>query len=227
MRPRLRCVLALVTVVCVNACDTEPNAQPGNTTTTNGMSGGAEDAESGDPDTTGGSEACVPPGSSWPCNTDEQCQIAGDCCGCTVYNQDNGSPGNCGGLCEMNKCEEWGISEAACRAGRCEAVGLSCNQALVVCDAPAPVCEAGSLPQVSDGCFTGACLPFEACDWAPSCDACGAEQLCMHEQRSGCDYVRCVNVFSECQNQGPCCVGESWCDNGQCTPTADGFACAN
>jgi hypothetical protein len=186
--------------------------------------------ESTDSGTTGEAtiepEGCVPPsGDAWPCAVDEDCAIAGDCCSCTAYAPENGAPGNCGGSCEKDKCEAWGITEAACVGGQCVPQGLSCNQATVTCDAAAVVCDDGFLPQVWDACFTGDCLPIEACDWVPSCEACAGNQACMHEARGGCDYDLCVGPIAECQGQGPCaCLGDIFCD-GVCTPTAVGFTC--
>lgn len=226
MPPRLR--LFVLASLILASCDSEPSEQGPSTTTTTGMTGGeGTEGTDGDPGDTEGSSGCVLPSSDadWACNVDQDCAIEGDCCGCVTYAPATGFPGNCGGSCAMDKCEEWGITEAACLDGYCAAVGLSCNQALVTCKALPPACDAGFLPRVWGGCYTGDCLPLEACDWAPSCEACGAGQLCMYEQRGGCDYVRCVDAIAECQGEPPCCTGESWCGDGTCTTTADGFAC--
>lgn len=233
MRTRLAHILSIgasplaVLVLFAAACDPKP-ADPGAMETT---TSGSDSTDSTDSGTTGEGtaepEGCVPPssGDGFPCEVDEDCAIAGDCCGCTAYAPASGSPGNCGGSCEMDKCEEWGISEAACVSGECVAQGLSCNQATVTCDAASPGCDEGFLPQVLDGCFTGDCLPIDACDWVPSCESCADNQACMHETRGGCDYERCVGPIAECQGQGPCaCLGPIFCD-GMCTPTADGFSC--
>lgn len=217
---------SLALLLAVGACDSEANPGPEGTTTN--MTG----ADTGDPtdgnptDSDGGGDGCVPPvNDGWPCSADTDCTIAGDCCSCTTYNPEFGWPGNCGGSCGVDKCEQWGITNAACVDGYCAAVGLSCNQTQVTCDAEPPACGPGTLPRVWDGCFTGDCLSIDACDWAPNCAACGDGQLCMQELRGGCDYVRCVDEFGECQGEGPCCVGDSFCSAGTCTPTAEGFAC--
>jgi hypothetical protein len=211
--------LAITAALAGVACDSEPNNEPANTTTSVGEESG------GDPDT-GAAEGCFPPPlEGTDCTSDEECALAGDCCSCFAYKPEWWDPGNCGGSCAMDKCEEWGITEAVCHQGYCAAVDLSCNQALVTCKVAPPTCDAGSLPQVWNGCYTGGCLPIEACDWAPDCSVCAEGQLCMHEQRNGCDYVRCVDDMAECLGEGPCCTGESWC--AACTPTPDGFACGD
>jgi hypothetical protein len=200
------------------ACDADPK-QPGSTSTSSGDDTGGDD---------GPIEGCVPPQSELlVCASDGVCGLAGDCCGCSAYRTTSIDPPNCGGSCAMDKCEEWGISEVTCNEGHCAAVGLSCNQALVTCKVAPPVCDVGFLPQVWDHCFTGACLPVEACDWVPDCSACAEGELCMHELRGGCDYVRCVAEMAECQGESACCVGESWCEPASCTVTADGFACGD
>lgn len=237
MRTRSNHLLSIVALLGVVACD--PKADPEGMTTTTASDttdGQTTDGETGDTtgDTTGATtgeetiepEGCTPPGGDgFTCTADEDCEIAGDCCSCTAYNPNEGAPGNCGGACDMNKCEEWGVIEAACQNGQCVPKGLSCNQALVTCDALAPLCDGGTLPRVADGCFTGDCLAIEACDWVPSCDVCSGDQACMHESRGGCDYDLCVGPIAECQGQAPCaCLGQIFCD-GQCSPTAEGFTC--
>ena len=227
MQTRLTHLLRFAALISVMGCDPKPaDPQEQSSTSTSGgesTDGGTED---GTAEGTGEPQGCVPPsGDGFSCTADEDCAIAGDCCGCTAYNPNQGSPGNCGGACEMDKCEEWGVSEAACINGECVPSGLSCNQELVVCDALAPQCDDGFLPRVWGGCFTGDCLAIEACDWVPGCDSCAGNQACMHETRGGCEYERCVGPIPECQGQGPCeCLGSIFC-TGSCTPAADGFTC--
>ncbi|KIG19030.1 hypothetical protein DB30_05934 [Enhygromyxa salina] len=227
MQTRLVHLVSFVSILSALACDPKAADPDGMETTTMSGSGGSEsESESGGDGPTGEPEGCVPPsGDGFACEVDEDCAISGDCCGCVAFNPDMGSPGNCGGMCDQNKCEEWGIEKAACVNGQCVPHGLSCNQAVLTCDAAAPNCGEGTQPQVWDGCFTGDCLPIDACDWVPSCAACTIEQSCMHETRNGCDYDRCVGPIEECQDQAPCaCVGSIFC-SGQCTPTAEGFSC--
>jgi len=215
VRIRLCWSVLLPVALSFAACDKESNDSPATTTSEDTGGEGNEHTD-----------GCVPPPAEGnACISDDACGLAGDCCGCSAYVQTSVDPLDCGGSCTADKCEEWGITNAACQSGRCVAVGLSCNQALVTCDAAPPECDAGSLPQVWDGCFTGACLPREACDWAPDCGACGEGELCMHERRGGCDYVRCVEAIVECQGEPACCTGESWCGPAACTSTADGFVC--
>lgn len=214
---RIRLHWSLAAVLGLLACESEPT-NPANTTTSS--------EETGDGDGGAEHQGCVPPQSeAFTCASDDDCAIAGDCCSCFAYTPEFVDPVECGGSCAMDKCEEWGITQAQCVDGHCAAVGLSCNQAVVTCKVAPPVCDADSLPQVVGDCYTGACLPVEACDWVPDCSTCAQGQLCMHELRGGCDYVRCVDDIDLCQGESPCCVGENWCGTGQCTETADGFAC--
>jgi hypothetical protein len=99
---------------------------------------------------------------------DDDCALASDCCGCSAYNPEMESPGNCGDVCNINKCEEWagigfGFEEAICVSGMCVVEGQLCDPEEVLCDGPTPDCEDGTTPQVWDGCWTGDCLPDEAC----------------------------------------------------------------
>ena len=238
MHTRFACIftipalMGVMFVMFVMGCDpkaAEPDGMETTTSgseTTDGDGDGTSEGTTGDPQPSGDPQGCVPPsGDGFTCEVDADCAISGDCCGCAAYNPNQGSPGNCGGMCDQNKCEEWGIEQAACVNGECAPQGLSCNQALVTCDLVAPECEPGFLPRVWDGCFAGDCLPIGVCDWAPGCDACAGDQTCMHETRGGCDYDRCVGPIAECQGQEPCaCIGGIFCQ-GMCTPAADGFAC--
>lgn len=218
LRSALGLGLGLTCLLLGPACDPEEPDEPGTTT----MMSSGEGGEAGE----GGVDECSPPlGDGWTCGSDEDCAFAGDCCGCYPYNPSMGSTGNCGGSCEQDKCEEWGIEAAVCRSGRCVLEAFSCNQDTVTCDAEPPACEEGFTPRVWEGCYVGDCLPIQDCDWAPGCDSCAPGQLCMQELRNGCDYARCVDAFPECGLEAPpCCTGMTYCP-GSCAETADGFSC--
>lgn len=105
-------------------------------------------------------------------------------------------------------------------------MGHGCNADTVSCKGIAPECDEGFLPGVFDKRWTGDCIPIEACDWVPSCDSCSADQVCMHERRSGCDYARCVENLPECAGSEVCpCTGAILCEGGTCAPASDGFSC--
>ena len=59
-----------------------------------------------------------------------------------------------------------------------------------ICAMPPPSCPTGTLPGVGAGCWTGYCIPLEACEAAPACEGLG-EATCL--SRSDCDalYVAC------------------------------------
>ncbi|MCA9695561.1 MAG: hypothetical protein KC636_38645, partial [Myxococcales bacterium] len=150
----------------------------------------------------------------FPCQEDGDCALAEDCCGCYAYNPMFGSPGNCGGQCEQQKCAEWGLTAAACEQGVCVVKAKSCNQDKVLCDALPPECKEGTLPQVDGGCWTGACLPIEACDWVPDCSHCPPGDTCKTTQGEGdsCVQHECIPPFPECFGEQNCaCLGPVFC----------------
>ncbi len=149
------------------------------------------------------------------CETDSDCAIAGDCCGCVAYNPNMGSPGNCGGMCQQDKCAEWGLTEAACENNQCVVKGKSCDLNDVSCDAPEPQCEDGELPQVLDNCYTGECLPVEACDRVPDCSYCeqiGNNCKITNGGFEGCAAYSCFPDFPECFGGQTCgCLSPFMC----------------
>jgi hypothetical protein len=182
-------------------------------TSTDGGSSSAGSSSSGSTDTTGGG-VCEPLShpSEWPCGDDGDCEIAGDCCGCIAYNPNLGAPGNCGGGCEQDVCEQLGLDSAVCVDNTCQVVGFSCDQSAVMCDSLPPECDDGMLPQVADGCWTDACLPVEFCDWVPDCDTCPDSQICVVVQTDGCDQHDCVDPIPECGGGDACeCLGNEVC----------------
>ncbi|HGG57861.1 MAG TPA: hypothetical protein ENK31_08715 [Nannocystis exedens] len=138
------------------------------------------------------------------------------------------SPGNCGGNCKLNKCEEWGLTAATCEAEICVVKGKSCDETQVFCDAPQPNCEPGTLPQVADNCYTGKCLPVVACDWVPSCEHCG-DLVCVITEGPGCTHHRCAPLIDECDGQPLCdCLGPILCNppHASCTEEQGAVVCS-
>jgi hypothetical protein len=155
----------------------------------------------------------LPDSDGWPCNEDTDCEVAGDCCGCTAYNPNKGAPGNCGGGCQQDVCEQLGLDTAVCVGGFCEVYGLSCDQTKVTCESLPPDCAEGSLPQVAGDCWTQECLPIEYCDWVPDCGACPGDQFCVIVQTDDCDHIDCFEPLEECGLGAPSCdcEGEIFC----------------
>ncbi|MCX4245578.1 hypothetical protein [Paraliomyxa miuraensis] len=234
----------LLAVLLLPACDPAPGdtdadaatATDGATsmvsgTTTAGTEGSEDTLDPSATSTAGTApEVCQPlPQDGWPCTEDGDCEIAGDCCGCTAYNPSMGAPGNCGGGCGQTVCEQLGVTEAYCDTGVCRVRGLSCDQTAVQCDAAAPACPDGQLPQVSDHCYTGACLPIEHCDWVPDCSYCAAGDTCVITQTAACDQHRCLPPFPECPGPATCnCLGAVACapPHGACAIDGDAIVCS-
>lgn len=131
------------------------------------------------------------------CNVEEVCNYAVDC-------PDTGICGPaCFGLCVP----DW--------RGTCFGE--------VSCPALPPQCVPGSTPGVANGCFTGACIPFEECARVPfeechgeaSCDALPPE--CLEGQvpqlRNGCWTGNCIPLeMCEQQPSPGACFGVFTCD---------------
>ncbi|MEM9455103.1 MAG: hypothetical protein AAGF11_13055 [Myxococcota bacterium] len=156
--------------------------------------------------TTGEMMACDPiPPQGDTCVVDADCQIAGDCCSCVAYNPMMSGPGNCGGACGMNVCEQIGATQAYCDSGVCRVLGGSCDQTAVTCDLPPPACPPGELPQVQEECYTGSCISVAFCDWVPDCSDCPVDQFCVIRRTEACDQHDCVPFVAKCGGGGPSC----------------------
>ncbi len=232
----LRSPFLLAFALLFGGCDPLPgdSESTGSVTATDGatsvVSVTSNGSGGGDSGGTGG-DSCQPlPQPGDPCVADSDCEMAGDCCGCIAYNPMMGSPGNCGGGCGQTVCEQLGVTEAYCDAGACRVRGLSCDQTAVTCDAIAPACAAGELPQVADGCFTGGCLPVAFCDWVPDCSACPVDEHCVITQTAGCDQHSCIPDFPECPPGPPSCdcLGNVACQApyGACAIDGDTIVCS-
>ncbi|MBP9208372.1 MAG: hypothetical protein KBG28_30670 [Kofleriaceae bacterium] len=49
----------------------------------------------------------------------------------------------------------------------------------VLCDALPPLCPVGSVPGISDGCYTGVCIPSDECGQARPCELAAGENECL------------------------------------------------
>lgn len=216
----LRAPRWLALTLLVAACDPLPGdttsgaSETGTDSATSVVSTATADDTAGgetlDPSATStagtGGGACLPlPHAGDPCAVDADCELAGDCCGCVAYNPSMGAPGNCGGACGPDVCEQLGLVAATCDAGTCRVRGLSCDQTAVLCDAAPPACPAGELPQVAEQCFTGGCLPVAYCDWVPDCSHCPEDEHCVVTQTEGCEQRSCIPSIDECPAGPPTC----------------------
>lgn len=78
----------------------------------------------------------------------------------------------------------------------------------ITCAFGAPTCDAGAVPLIKDGCWTGECSAVAECDAAPSCEVLNTEDLCI--ERSDCfpvyNGINCTNG-----NGAACQAGEGGC----------------
>lgn len=59
------------------------------------------------------------------------------------------------------------------------------------CDGLPPNCPDGTLPGIIDGCWSGYCIPQNACEPAPSCQSVANEATCINRQDCLPLYVAC------------------------------------
>ena len=69
------------------------------------------------------------------------------------------------------------------------------------CDLVAPLCPQGTLPGVAESCWTGYCIPVDACEPPPACEAMPSEEACQSRED-------CVPLYHEvspiCGPSDPC-----------------------
>jgi len=194
--------------------DSDPNSGPLEGTDGQGGSSGPEgDSTSGAGTTTGdgesdgddGSETGTAPGGM--CEGPDECVVINDCCQCAAAHVDDEVPA-CPMECLQPMCDALGIPdiEAVCTDGGCELEPVDCSPGLVVCDMEPPRCPEGTLPEVTpDGdCWTGACVPEDACDGVPSCDACDEGEACVQ-------VVTMLGSLYSCQDLPDDCGGVPTC----------------
>ncbi|MBK7830395.1 hypothetical protein [Nannocystis sp.] len=173
-------------------------------------SGGGETGGS----TTGGG------GDFIPCETDKDCVLADGCCDCDPINI-NQTPPVCNiPECLLTTCAGHGLEGAAveCRFGRCTFAKVQCNPLGVNCKKAKPDCPKGQVAEVEETnggkCWTGYCVPAEACDWVPDCTYCDNEELvCVGKLQKGA-YHLCEPKPAECDGQTDidCTCGQQICD---------------
>jgi hypothetical protein len=119
-----------------------------------------------------------------------------------------------------------GVSEedVACFAGRC-VINRSCDDRFVTCDVATPNCEAGTAPEVDDGCYTGTCREVSQCATVTACDVCEAADLnCVALFAQGDPVYQCVATREGCDPDDCECMGV--CDSPfSCDESGEGLSC--
>jgi hypothetical protein len=137
------------------------------------------------------------------CETDDDCEIAKDCCSCEALPKGTSVP-TCRLACgDSNGCEMQGITATArCALGRC-ALSAGCGGPGVTCDEQPPRCSEGHAPIVTaEGCW-GPCVPATECLEVPDCSVCGDEH-CVSFPNVGGTLIRCVARRPGCEAGNLC-----------------------
>ena len=171
------------------------------------------------------------------CETDEDCTLADGCCDCEPIGPGEMLPACDIPECLVTTCTAHGLEGAAveCRFGRCTFTKVQCNPLGVTCNTPEPDCPAGQVAGVEDTndgrCWTGFCVPAEACDWVPDCDYCDeAELVCVGKLQKG-PYTVCEPKPVDCGDSDniDCACGQQICDASPphtvCHDAADDVSC--
>jgi len=213
---------------------TEVTTGPGTTTGTTEVTGATEATGTGTEGSSGGDTTTG--GVVTPCETAEDCQLADSCCSCEVIGPGEAPPACDIQECLISSCAGYGLENAAleCRHGVCTFAKLTCNPLGVTCKALPPNCGPGDVPGVleeNDGkCWSGACVPAEACDWVPDCSYCAGDDLvCVLKGQKGAYHV-CEPRPLDCgPGEVDCACGQQICDASPphtvCIDEKDGIQC--
>ncbi len=174
--------------------------------------------DTGDPGTTGDGGTTSPPdettggGAEMVCVAEEDCLLINDCCACTAVHVEQ-DVRECDLECEMTMCDALGIPDIGlvCAEGRCELEPRNCSDAFITCDGIPPRCPEGTLPEITPegDCWTGACIPIEACDGVPSCEFCAEGEVCVNDEAGLGTFVHCEPLPDACEGEADCdCAGE-------------------
>lgn len=148
---------------------------------------------------------------------EDDCVVVSDCCRCEVFAVGEPVP-ECRESCRQPMCDALGVPPdlgPACEDDECGWEPRNCGDGLVTCDVPTPGCEDGLLPEVTpDGsCWTGACVPVEACEGVPSCDYCEADETCVTTETQVGPLYECVPVPDACMGTPTCeCMPPQTCE---------------
>lgn len=199
----------------------------GSTAGTSGTEGSS--GASTDTDETGGMMGM-------PCESAKDCQLADSCCYCEVLGPGEPAPPCDDIQCLISTCAGYELEKAEleCRWGVCTFAKLTCNPLGITCKSLPPQCAAGDVPGVLEDdngkCWTGLCVPAEACDWVPDCSYCAAPDLvCVLKGQKGAYHV-CEPRPLDCEpGDIDCDCGQQICDASEphtvCHDEADGIQC--
>jgi len=116
-----------------------------------------------------------------PCTQDSDCTLINDCCSCEPIGPGEEPPPCDLPECFVTQCEPKGLgsAEVQCRFGRCTFVKVTCDPLDVLCKSLPPDCPGTEVPSVDvdAACWTGQCVPAEACDVVPDCTYCDEDEL--------------------------------------------------
>lgn len=204
----------------ISASASGSTSAPGTMSATgsDGTGGGTLDGTSGgtSADSTGSSSADTGvPGMG--CVSDDDCTIVDDCCNCAGILVGEEPPA-CAIDCKATQCMSAGLGQNVhCELGTCQLEEVDCNQIGVLCNSLPPSCEPGFLPGVANNCWSGNCVPVEACNVVPSCDECPEAQTCIELIAKGPGGFKCSPI-------APDCAGTPTCDcmPGVCPPPFEG-----
>lgn len=164
---------------------------------------------------TGAESTTGEPPPSMMCEMADQCVLVDDCCQCTALHVDDPPPA-CDVDCKVTMCASLGIADigVVCEEGMCGLEARDCS-GMVACDSLPPACPDGTLPEVGPGgnsCWTGACIPVEACDPVPGCEHCGEDEACVETiAQQGVTYS-CRALPDECRGTATCeCMPPDTC----------------
>jgi hypothetical protein len=125
-----------------------------------------------------------------PCTQDSDCTLINDCCSCEPIGPGEEPPPCDLPECFVTTCDPKGLgsAEVQCRFGRCTFVKVHCNPVDVLCKSLPPDCPGTEVPSVDldAACWTGQCVPAEACDVVPDCSYCEEDELiCVTKLQKG------------------------------------------
>ncbi|MEZ4384462.1 MAG: hypothetical protein R3A79_24245 [Nannocystaceae bacterium] len=223
-----------------SAAATSATASSGDTSTgeptTTGEATGDATTGTTDDTTAGSTSDGTTTGGDLPltCDDDSDCVLINDCCACAPAHVDEAQP-PCDIQCFQPSCDAIGLAKAkaVCRFGQCAFEKVTCNPLGVTCKALPPECAFGQVPSVVDdgngACWTGYCVPAEACDWVPDCAYCGVAMTCVTKLQKGA-YQLCEPTPVDCGDApATCACADIICESSPphvvCHDLDDGLGC--
>jgi hypothetical protein len=145
------------------------------------------------------------------CTTDDDCVLVEDCCTCGAIVLGRDAPECAQPECDQTACMAAGLRSPGvhCELGFCMLdETVECNPAGILCDSTPPQCEEGLVPSVGGDCWTGNCVPIDACRSLGSCEGCPADRTCV-ELQAFTSTFECSPIPAGCNGTPSCaCMGE-------------------